>query len=438
MGKVFQLFTFLLIVGTFGLISSAQDLGSSNKLFGGTTGGKTTASKKPAAKPKVKPKRTQAKTAEPRKAASRKPAIKIKTGKDVPDTSNVAVPVLKNTPANPAAEKEFNRLIANGNKARSERDYAKAEAEYRRAISIMPGDYRGHYGLGSIYADQLRWGAAETAYRKAQQIDPNSAMTNIALSYALTQPVVTTDISGRYEEAEKFARKALALQPRDALAFDRLGVARELRGLADQETEDAYRRAIEESPEFAPAYAHLGRFLRRKGRASDSAAAFDTAIRKALYPASMILVAQALQSDQRFADSVKLLKKVLSQDANNPAALILLGRGFTSVGAYTDAEVVLRKASVITAGGVSAWSGLAELYLRVGKPDAAEDALLKAARFADGSDRFELARLFAAVGDAFLKTGGQVAAERAFRKARELNPELAADAVKVTRGKGKN
>ncbi len=438
MGKVFQLVFLSAVIGALGHISPAQDLGSSNKLFGGSPSGKPAASKRPSAKPKIRSKKIVAKAAEPRRPESGKPAVKIKTGKDVPDTSSITASSAKNTPADPAAEKEFNKLIANGNKARGDRDYAKAEAEYRRAVATLPGDYRGHYGLGSIFADQLRWSAAEAEYRKAQQINPNLGMANIALSYVLTQPVTTTDIAGRYEEAEKFARRALAIQPRDALAFDRLGVARELRGLMDQETENAYRRAIEESPDFAPAYAHLGRFLRRKGRANDSAAAFETAMKKAVSPASMILVAQALQSDQRYADSVKILKMVLTRDAANPAALLLLGRGYTSVGAYTDAEVVLRKASMITTGGISAWSGLAEMYLRAGKPEAAENVLLRAVRSADDSDRFDLARLFEAVGDAFMRTGGRAAAERAFRKAKELNPELASAAAKIARLKGKN
>ena len=438
MGKVFQLVILSVAIAALGQISSAQDLGSSNKLFGGTPSGKPTTAKGTSTKSKAKPKKAPPKTAVARKDSARKPAVKIRTGKDVPDQNAGVAPIPKNNPVDPAVEKAFNKLIADGNKARGEREYARAEAEYRRAVAYMPGDYRGHYGLGSIYADQLRWSAAETEYRKAQQINPNLAMTNIALSYVLAQPLVTSDIAGRYEEAEKFALKALSLEPRDALAFDRLGVARELRGLLDQTTENAYRRAIEESPDFAPAYAHLGRFLRRKGKMSESADAFEKAIKKAIYPASMIMVAKALQSDQRFADSVAVLKKVVAQDPKNPTALLLLGRGFTSVGAYTDAEVVLRKASMITPGGVSAWTGLAELYLRVKKPESAEDVLQRAARNADGPDKFELARLFEAVGDEFVRTGGRASAETAYRKAKELNPELASIAAKIARVKGKN
>ncbi len=437
MGKVFQLVILSVAITALAQISSAQDLGSSNKLFGGTPSGKSTTAKGTSTKPKAKPKKVTAKAAEPRRDSTRKPAVKIRTGKDVPDTSVDIAPFPKNKPVDPAIEKAFIKLIADGNKARGDREYARAEAEYRQAVASMPGDYRGHYGLGSIYADQLRWSEAEAEYRKAQQINPSLAMTNIALSYVLAQPLVTSDIAGRYEEAEKFALRALALEPRDALAFDRLGVARELRGLLDQTTENAYRRAIEEAPEFAPAYAHLGRFLRRKGKMSESAAAFEKAIKKAVHPASMILVAQALQSDQRFADSVAVLKKVLAQDPKNPAALILQGRGFTSIGAYTDAEIVLRKASMITPGGISAWTGLAELYLRIKRPEAAEDVLQRAVRTADGPGKFELARLFEAVGDEFARNGGHASAELAYRKAKELNPELASIATKIARVKGK-
>src|SRR5216110_1103309 len=148
---------------------------------------------------------------------------------------------------------------------------------YERAKAIKPRDARAVYGLGNLYSDQQRWDDAETAYRSALEIDPKNAVIQIALSYVLSQPVFVANLSERYEEAETLARRSIELAPSNALAFDQLGVSMELRGLIAQETEGAYRNAIRLDSGFAPAYAHLGRLLRRRGDLKGSAAAYATA-----------------------------------------------------------------------------------------------------------------------------------------------------------------
>jgi len=50
-----------------------------------------------------------------------------------------------------------------------------------------------------------------------------------------------------------------ATEPKNAIAWDRLGVALQARGLFNNETENAYRRAVELDPQFPVAYAHLAR-----------------------------------------------------------------------------------------------------------------------------------------------------------------------------------
>ncbi|MBK9438260.1 MAG: tetratricopeptide repeat protein [Chloracidobacterium sp.] len=438
MGKVFQLTILIVTISAYGYNSPAQDLGSSNKLFGGKASEKPVTTKKSSVKPKVSSKKASKKASKSANAVNRTAVPAVRTGKDVPQTKSSTVGVSPKTTIDPSNENVFTALIADGDRAHNDRDYARAEAAFRRAIATRPGDYRGHYGLGTIYADQLRWGAAETAFRTALQIDPKIAITNIALSYVLTQPVSAPDILSRYEEAEKFARAALVIQPRNAVALNMLGVARELRGLVDLETERSFRQAIETSPEFAPAYADLGRLLRRQGRVNDSASAFDTAVRKAGDPASMVSVAQTLQSVQRFSDSIALLKKALALEPKNPAALLFLGRALMTTGAFADAEVILKKATEVTVGGVSGLSELSELYIRVHKLEKAEASLLNAGRYAEGFDRFGLARLFEALGDEYLKNGSRVPAVRVYQKAKELNPDLTTISAKIERAKSKN
>ncbi|HEX3100722.1 MAG TPA: tetratricopeptide repeat protein, partial [Pyrinomonadaceae bacterium] len=237
-----------------------QDLGSSNKLFGGakiTTASKT--NKRPVAKhkPAAKPSSTAKKTSTPAKTPAKlngEPS-KDKAGakprfSEFKDTKTSKVEVTTTRPrevstlSRAGADAIYEKLIQDGNIARDDRNYSSAEAAYKRAVGIKPRDSRAIYGLGTLYSDQQRWEDAEKSYRNALQIEPRDPVVHVALSNVLSQPVSVSDLSARYEEAEKLARRAIELAPTNALAFDQLGVVLELRGLIGAETENAYRKAI--------------------------------------------------------------------------------------------------------------------------------------------------------------------------------------------------
>ncbi len=417
-----------------------QDLGSSNKLFGT----KKTAPKtsKPEKKAPAKSKPTTAKTKPATKKSS--PAVKEKKPVSKPaQTTGAAKPrftEFRNSPPSkveitpskprvtlpqtgPDADDRFEELIEDGNAARDDRNYSAAENAYKSARTIKPRDYRATYGLGNLYSDQQRWEEAETAYRAALQLEPTSAITHIALSYVLTQPIAAPDLSDRYVEAEGMARRAIQYAPSNALAFDQLGVALELRGLIGAETENAYRRAIRLDSSFAPPYAHLGRLLRRRGLTKESAAAYNNAIRLSTDVATMILVADVMQSEQRFAESEELLISALNGDPKNPAALLLLGRALTAQGKYADAERVLRSSLSVSPNAFTANSLLGSLYVRKGDYALAENALLQAVRFVSPLEKRSLSQQFESVADGYMKLGNSRNAERSYRQAIALDGE---------------
>ncbi len=446
-----------------GGLAAGQDLGSSNKLFGkkpkaAAPKAKTPTRSKIPAKTAVKPaaKRTSTPASKssakkaapvkktPAKTTARKPpaAVKPKSSTATKTQPKTAKPQAKTSapvetvPAESAVaniDDRYEELLEQGNAARDDRNYLSAEAAYRRAKTLKPKDARAVYGLGNLYSDQQRWDEAETAYRTALQLDDDDQFALIALSYVLVQPISAPDLGMRYEEAERLARRAIAVAPQSALAQDQLGVAREFRGLIDAETENAYRQAIRLEPRFAPAYAHLGRLLRRRGLEDASIRAYADALYRATDVPTKIVVADVMQSEQRYAESVQLLEQAVKDDPRNPTGLLLLGRAQMILGKFDEAEAALKRGLAVSTNPFMGNSLLGSLYARQGRFELAENALLQAARSVPPFERRRLSQQFEIVGDGYLKTGRRREAGRAYRQAIALDAETDVLAAKLAR-----
>lgn len=459
--KYCRLGLILLSILVFPTILLGQDLGSSNGLFRSSnpttktssTTKKTTPKPKPASEKKTSVKKESAKKESARKESSKRDSAKTavksssksydKTGRN---SSKPKTEIAKTTPkpvfqptGTPTPRTDiiinvgqktsgdfdefFEQAIDEGNTARDERNYNTAESAYRRAQNLKPKDSRAIYGLGNLYSDQQRWEEAERAYRQAIQLEPDSPEAHIALSFVLTQPIVGSNLSDRYAEAEKTARKAIMLDETNAVAYDQLGVALELRGIIEMETQNAYRKAVQLDPNFALAYAHLGRLLRRIGSINESSNAYKDAIRYAADVPTMILVADVMQSQQRFAESEQLLRHALREDPKNPTALFLLGRALTTRGSFDEAEKVLKSSLDVSPNSFVSYALLGSLYSRRNQFENAEAILMKALKVISVNERKRLSQEFELVGDGFIRVGRRQDAARVYRQAFVLNGE---------------
>jgi len=444
-GTVLSLLVVFIVLASISISVLGQDLGSSNKLFGprktGTSRSKKSFAKRSGTRAKGKTRsRTLSPKLKPSRSLAKAEQAPVKRSDGSATISNAVAPIAeirpKETnplPLSPAAEALYEKLILAGNTARDDRNYAVAESAYQRARSIKPLDPRVFLGLGNLYSDLQRWDDAEVSYRNALKLEPDNAVVHIALSYVLSQPIIVSNLGERYEEAERLARHAAELDPRNGLAFDQLGVSMELRGEIGVETENAYRAAIRLDPTFAPPYAHLGRLLRKRGLAKESEIAYQNAVRYSTDVATMILVADVMQSEQRFADSEKLLTAALENDPLNHTGLLLLGQALTATGKYTDAEKVLRKSLDVSPSAFMSNSLLATLYLRQGKLETAENALLQALRFVSANERPRLSIQFEKVGDSYRKAGKSANAQRSYKQGVDLDAENESVKAKLAR-----
>ncbi|MEF8697933.1 MAG: tetratricopeptide repeat protein [Candidatus Accumulibacter sp. UW20] len=151
---------------------------------------------------------------------------------------------------------------------------AAAESAYRKAIELDPADAFPWNGLGYVLSRQpKRLDEAETAFRKAIELDPVDARPWNNLGHLLSsQP-------NRLDEAETAYRKAIELDPADARPWINLGILLSSQPNRLDEAETAYRKAIELDPADARPWSNLGILLSSQPNRFDEA---ETAFRKAI------------------------------------------------------------------------------------------------------------------------------------------------------------
>jgi superkiller protein 3 len=335
-------------------------------------------------------------------------------------------PVVKNTrKPDTALDDRIDDLLDKGNSARDAKKFAEAQEAYEGVLKLRAHDSRGAYGLGNVYTDQRRWDDAEKAYRDAVEWAPKDVDALVALSVVLVQPVDGANNAKRFADAQGFAQRAVQLDPKNAVAWDRLGVAIQSRGTFNAETENAYRRAVELDPQFAVAYAHLGRVLRRMGKRDEAAPLYRRAVELAKDPATLILIADSLQAEQEWEPSEPVLRMALEKDARNTSALFLLARALLVLRRPAESEGYLKTAIELSPQSFQSYNLLGQAYLTLSRFEDAEKTYNSAVDLASPAERKQLAGAFGfeGVGDGYLKAKRKPDAARAYRRALDLDPD---------------
>ncbi len=128
----------------------------------------------------------------------------------------------------------------------------EAEPIYRRVLSIVPQNTDALFLLGRILHHTQRYSEAAELFARAIAVNPK-----VAKYYANLAMVVGAPGLGRIEEGIALYRKALTLEPKEAILWSNLG--NELRAAGRwHEGLDCYHKAIQLKPEFADVYCNLG------------------------------------------------------------------------------------------------------------------------------------------------------------------------------------
>ncbi len=103
------------------------------------------------------------------------------------------------------------------------RKYANSEYHYKKAIKAAPYAVEPLLGLSLPYMAQERWKDVESLMNKVIEKDYYNYYANLRLCYALRH-------LRKYSQAEKVARKMLALYPTDVAFLNELALALYYRG----------------------------------------------------------------------------------------------------------------------------------------------------------------------------------------------------------------
>ena len=105
-------------------------------------------------------------------------------------------------------------------------DWRTAEAEFRRAIDLTPGDATSHQWFALFLKDLGRTDEAISEMRRAQELDPLSVVIAADVGHVLF-------FARRYDEAIEAGRKAIEMDPAFAYAHFAVALPYEKKGLFD-------------------------------------------------------------------------------------------------------------------------------------------------------------------------------------------------------------
>jgi Flp pilus assembly protein TadD len=120
------------------------------------------------------------------------------------------------------------------------RQYQRATPHIRTMMRMRPGDAEPLYLLARVYAGMGIYETASTTLKAALELDADYLPAIALLG-------VTNDHLGRHAEAERWHRKALALQPTSVSVYNNLGFCLYLQGRY-REARNVYLRALRYQP----------------------------------------------------------------------------------------------------------------------------------------------------------------------------------------------
>lgn len=180
----------------------------------------------------------------------------------------------------------------------------EAIADYEAVVAALPDDFESWNNLGNLHAATGYGERAEEPLRKAIALRPDVALPYLNLAKLLTG-------LQRSEDSAVLLRAAVAKIPDHAEMQAELGLAESALGRFDA-AENAYRRAIDLSDAFTPAYVDLAVLLDSLNKVDALAALSEQAREKGIGDETGIgfLHATALRRQNAYAQALEIARAI--------------------------------------------------------------------------------------------------------------------------------
>lgn len=312
-----------------------------------------------------------------------------------------------------ANEREFDRLMAEGDQAMAaDRPFQAIEA-FSGAIARKPDSVLAHFKRGSVYQSENELEAALRDLRSAADLDPGSQRVMESLG----------DVNvalGRHERAVERYEAFLTLDDRNARVLYKLGLSRYRAGRVSTAAEPL-QQALSIDPNLGDAYYVLGLVQRDLDQIPAARKSLEEAARR--LPASQTSPREALAdiylADGDYAKAINQLEALAALEPSKPERIVAVGLAQARAGRSDAAVLTLGRAVERFADSPQVYAAIGHVWLldaqkrgdRVALNKAVE-ALAQAAGRADASSE-----TLSELGRAYALSGDRAAAERAFRQA---------------------
>lgn len=233
----------------------------------------------------------------------------------------------------------------------------ESEHSFQKAISLDPKFLPSRLGFGSYYQRQQRWTEAEAQYRAAVEIAPVNPLPRASLaSFYFAW--------GKKDQAERILQDAKKAKPNDPSWYRMLGDFYLLNhdtekalaefGLLRQEhpgdlnVKKFYIQILIQNRQFVPAMSLNEEILKQNPKDAEA----------------LTLKGQALNLDQKFAESTPILEAAVRSNPDAPLARFQLGMAYSKSGNVQGAEKEWRETVKLKPSMLEAQQELATLALR--------------------------------------------------------------------------
>lgn len=211
---------------------------------------------------------------------------------------------------NPGSWLAYNNL---GCSAVDRGDWAQAETDFKRAISLGPDEYRNFFDLGALYEKQGRRDDALASYEEALRLEPAHGKSLLSAARLHAQ-------AGRDDQAVEFYRRGLAADPEHPEARNSLGMILARQGRTLDAVEE-YRRALELNPRSFTAHNNLANAYLRLNRDEEAVAEYRSALElNANFPAAHFNLGVALAKRGKLDEAAAQYEAALAQQPDLAAA----------------------------------------------------------------------------------------------------------------------